>query len=37
MITAIILSALFGLVVFIFFGWLGNKVVGKWHTSTRSP
>ena len=37
MITAIILSALLGLVVFIFFGWLGNKAVGKWHTTTRSP
>jgi len=36
MITAIILSALFGLVVFIFFGWLGNKAVGKWHTTTRA-
>jgi NitT/TauT family transport system permease protein len=37
MITAIILSALLGLTVFIFFGWLGNKAVGKWHTTTRSP
>jgi NitT/TauT family transport system permease protein len=37
MITAIILSALLGLVVFIFFGWLGNRAVGKWHTTTRSP
>jgi hypothetical protein len=23
-------------VVFIFFGWLGNKAVGKWHTTTRA-
>ena len=32
MFTAIILSALLGLVVFIFFGWLGNRAVGNWHT-----
>jgi NitT/TauT family transport system permease protein len=36
MIAAIILTALFGLVVFIFFGWLGNRAIGKWHTTTRS-
>ncbi len=36
MITAIIFTALFGLVVFMFFGWLGNRAIGKWHTTTRS-
>ena len=32
---ALILSALLGIVVFIFFGWLGKVVVGRWHESTR--
>jgi NitT/TauT family transport system permease protein len=36
MIAAIILAGLLGLAVFIFFGWLGNRAVGRWHTPTRA-
>jgi NitT/TauT family transport system permease protein len=32
---AVILAALLGIVVFMLFGWLGNKVVGHWHESAR--
>ncbi len=32
---AVIMSALLGIVVFVFFGWLGRRVVGNWH-ETRS-
>lgn len=32
---ALILAALLGIAVFIFFGWLGNIVVGRWYESTR--
>ena len=32
---ALILAALLGIVVFTFFGWLGNRVVGKWYEPTR--
>jgi len=28
---AVIMSALLGIVVFILFGWFGNRVVGNWH------
>ena len=28
---AVIMSALLGILVFIMFGWLGNRVVGNWH------
>ena len=28
---AAIMSAVLGIVVFVFFGWLGNRVVGSWH------
>ena len=31
--AALILAALLGIVVFVFFGWLGNLVVGRWHES----
>ena len=30
--AAIIMSALLGIGVFAFFGWLRNRVIGKWHT-----
>ncbi|MFT4043574.1 MAG: ABC transporter permease [Gordonia sp. (in: high G+C Gram-positive bacteria)] len=29
--AAIILASLLGVVVFVFFGWLGNRVVGRWY------
>ena len=32
---ALILAAVLGIVVFLFFGWLGNIVVGRWYESTR--
>jgi NitT/TauT family transport system permease protein len=32
---AVILAALLGILVFWFFGWLSNRVVGHWHESTR--
>lgn len=32
---ALVLSVLLGIVVFTFFGWLGNVAVGRWHESTR--
>ena len=32
---ALVLSSLLGIAVFIFFGWLGHLVVGRWHESTR--
>jgi NitT/TauT family transport system permease protein len=32
---ALILSSLLGIAVFMFFGWLGHAVVGRWHESTR--
>ncbi|HEX4981615.1 MAG TPA: ABC transporter permease, partial [Ilumatobacteraceae bacterium] len=32
---ALVLSSLLGIAVFIFFGWLGHAVVGRWHESTR--
>lgn len=32
---ALVLSSLLGIVVFTFFGWLGNRVVGRWYESTR--
>jgi NitT/TauT family transport system permease protein len=35
MIASIILAALLGLIVFVFFGWVGRKATGRWHTDTR--
>jgi len=32
---AVVMSAVLGIVVFVFFGWLGRRVVGHWH-ETRS-
>lgn len=32
---ALVLTALLGIAVFVFFGWLGNLVVGRWYESTR--
>ena len=32
---ALILTAVLGISVFVFFGWLGNLVVGRWHETTR--
>jgi len=32
---ALLLSSMLGIVVFSLFGWIGNKVVGKWYESTR--
>jgi NitT/TauT family transport system permease protein len=35
MIASIILAALLGLSVFVFFGWLGRRATGRWHTDVR--
>jgi NitT/TauT family transport system permease protein len=35
LITAIIMASLLGLVVFLIFGWIAKKVIGKWHITTR--
>ena len=35
LIAAIILASAFGLVVFIVFGFISKKAIGKWHTTTR--
>lgn len=35
LITAIILASTLGLVVFLFFGWVSRRAIGKWHTITR--
>jgi NitT/TauT family transport system permease protein len=32
---ALVLSSLLGIAVFTLFGWLGNRVVGKWYEATR--
>lgn len=32
---ALILSSLLGITVFTLFGWIGNRVVGRWYESTR--
>lgn len=32
---ALLLSSMLGIAVFSLFGWVGNKVVGKWYESTR--
>jgi NitT/TauT family transport system permease protein len=37
MFSAIILSSLFGVIVFWFFGFLARRVVGAWHQSARDP
>ena len=35
LVAVIIVASLFGLVVFIVFGFLSKKAIGKWHTTTR--
>ncbi|GAA4705628.1 ABC transporter permease [Phytohabitans rumicis] len=35
MFAAIILSSLLGIAVFLFFGWLGRRVVGRWYHAGR--
>jgi len=35
LIASIILASLLGLGVFLFFGWLGRRSIGKWHRQTR--
>lgn len=35
LITSIIMASVLGLVVFLFFGWLSKRVIGKWHITTR--
>ena len=35
LIAAIILASALGLVVFLFFGWLSRRAIGKWHITTR--
>lgn len=35
LIASIILASLLGLSVFLFFGWLSRRVVGRWHTPVR--
>lgn len=35
MIASIILAALLGLTVFVLFGWIGKRAVGRWHTTSR--
>jgi NitT/TauT family transport system permease protein len=37
MFAAIILSSLFGVIVFWFFGFLARRIVGGWHQSARDP
>jgi NitT/TauT family transport system permease protein len=32
---ALLLSSFLGIAVFMFFGWLGHAIVGRWHESTR--
>lgn len=34
LIAAVIVACLLGVVVFLFFGWLGRRVTGRWHAST---
>ena len=33
--AAIIVASLFGVVVFVVFGWLGKRAVGSWYDATR--
>jgi NitT/TauT family transport system permease protein len=35
--ASIIASSMLGIVVFVFFGWLGRRLVGHWHASSKSP
>ena len=35
LITAIIMASALGLVVFLFFGWLSHRAIGKWHITNR--
>ena len=37
MVAAILLSSLLGIVVFWFFGFLAQRVVGSWHESAGGP
>jgi NitT/TauT family transport system permease protein len=32
---ALVLSSLLGIAVFTLFGWIGNRIIGKWYESTR--
>ncbi|HYN31258.1 MAG TPA: ABC transporter permease [Ilumatobacteraceae bacterium] len=36
LLAAVLLACMFGVVVFAIFGWIGNRVVGKWATQARS-
>jgi NitT/TauT family transport system permease protein len=36
LLAGVLLACMFGVVVFAIFGWLGNRVVGKWATESRS-
>ncbi len=35
LLASVLLACMFGVVVFALFGWLGNRVVGKWATQSR--
>jgi NitT/TauT family transport system permease protein len=35
LLTAIVLASALGLVVFLFFGWLARRAIGKWHITNR--
>jgi NitT/TauT family transport system permease protein len=35
MYAAVLLASLLGIAVFLFFGWLGRRVVGKWYQASR--
>jgi NitT/TauT family transport system permease protein len=35
LLTAILLASALGLVVFLFFGWLARRAIGKWHITNR--
>lgn len=34
LLAAVITACLFGVAVFLFFGWLGRRVTGRWHSAT---
>lgn len=34
LLAAVLTACLFGVTVFLFFGWLGRRVTGRWHAST---
>jgi NitT/TauT family transport system permease protein len=35
LLAAVILSCLMGVFVFVLFGWINNKAVGRWSTASR--